>query len=206
LETDRRIIEHALGRRAAAVFTESSVLALAFEFEAALRGASFIEPRNVARLMIGLAPSAEFSDEAWRICLAAGRRFADEADVVFRGTRTQLAKLIRRKAGMNPLGVNLVPRTQADGTTGYLIVANEVSGFLGYATSLLIDPARGFGRRLRWCALEKCGKYFLQPEKVRLRQYCSDDHRDQAHDSDAAVRVAASRAGMSAKDYRRRHK
>jgi hypothetical protein len=87
----------------------------------------------------------------------------------------------------------------------YLVAADAVPPFLQYALGLLLDPDKKLSARLRRCGLPECRRYFLTPPKKRPRIFCSDAHRDMVHDREARVRVAASRAGMSAKEYRRRY-
>jgi hypothetical protein len=89
------------------------------------------------------------------------------------------------------------------------IVADRPEDALAYALSLLLDPAKEYGRQLRCCAYPPCTHPFqFAPPRTGPGQppthYCTAEHEQEHKRQLARERKAANRAGMSAEDYRDR--
>jgi hypothetical protein len=98
----------------------------------------------------------------------------------------------------------------ADGNAevSYRLLARDGWAAITFAMTLFFDAKRTFGRDLCRCKLEDCGKFFfVKPLKKRgrpRRDYCTPAHAKAAYDRQLRERVAASRAGLSVAEWRRR--
>ena len=75
-------------------------------------------------------------------------------------------------------------------------IAQRPDAVVLYASLLLLDLSRPYGRDLCRCQLPCCRKFFLavRPSSGRARRsYCSEEHMLQAHSAGSSRRVAASR-------------
>lgn len=78
----------------------------------------------------------------------------------------------------------------------------DIVSAAAYAVCLLLDESLDFGKRLGRCVY--CENFFLAQRKTgrRRTRYCSDEHMGAADRAKGAERVAASRKGISVKQWR----
>jgi hypothetical protein len=77
-----------------------------------------------------------------------------------------------------------------------LVVTKELvdeTAVLNYATALLLDDTKPYGKALSRCKLASCGSFYLARKHPAggpaNRNYCSARHRSQAHESGRADRT-----------------
>jgi hypothetical protein len=84
----------------------------------------------------------------------------------------------------------------------YQIVGRDQQASLDYAFVLVLAK---FAKDLRQCRLATCGKFFLVDPNLgrkKQREYCSPEHRDDRLNTSGSKRVQASRANMTAEEWR----
>jgi hypothetical protein len=69
-----------------------------------------------------------------------------------------------------------------------------LEAILSYGVLLLCDDERGSGTDLKQCQLKGCGQFFFVSDHKKhtgrpRASYCSDEHRDQAHQATSYARV-----------------
>lgn len=89
----------------------------------------------------------------------------------------------------------------------YRIVPSGIFEALRYAMHLLSSKDQPYRRDLCICRLETCGKFFLARRSERAgrprRDYCCNEHMQEAHALGSAMRVRNSRARRKAKVARK---
>lgn len=94
------------------------------------------------------------------------------------------------------------------------VIARTLDAALQYALNLFFDPELQYGRQLRKCSWQECGKFALSEASNKPGQprsfFCDDSHRKRETLRQTAERVAAKRAGMTVEKWRakqaRKHK
>jgi hypothetical protein len=90
--------------------------------------------------------------------------------------------------------------------TTYRLLTQDLWAAISYAMMLFLSSNRPFGRDL--CRCKHCKVFFFvkAPKKSGRprRDYCSPEHARKAYSLQVRERVAANRAGLSVKDWRKR--
>jgi hypothetical protein len=111
---------------------------------------------------------------------------------------------------ISPLLANVLcqPVVVVGGRLVYRIFCGDARAAVAYAVVLLLDEDLGLGKRLAEC--DRCKKFFLVIVRAKggrtRRKYCSDECMTKADQAGAAERVAASRDGVTVKQWRARQR
>jgi hypothetical protein len=87
-------------------------------------------------------------------------------------------------------------------TISHKVIAVDTEASLDYAFALVLSK---FLKDLHQCQLASCGKFFLvndEQGRYKQREYCTPEHREESLNRRGSQRVQASRAKMSAEEWR----
>ncbi len=122
---------------------------------------------------------------------------------------TALAAIGRNAAAIQNGNLVVIPDLAGSGRTWEIrehVVARSMGEALIYALWLFLDPAKAYGKALRVCGREGCGKFGFAPPRTTRGQpptyFCSADHMKEQRRADSLRRVHKSR-GKSVPNIRR---
>ena len=131
----------------------------------------------------------------------------DELVSIFMGDRGPMLRLDAARPGVSaasPIDGPVVMESLVRGRTLQHFAFRSLEDFAQWAVTQVRDPAQPYAAALCRCRWEECGDFFTAIDSATRtrRLFCKDGHMKLHHKKDAALRVAASRAGMTAADYR----
>jgi hypothetical protein len=129
-------------------------------------------------------------------------------EVIVKKREAQVPEIAKNVAGILAGRVIRVTELSEHGVLRERVIAQSPGAALILALSLIVDSEKPYRRRLRQCALPVCSRFAIGvPPETRGQPpnfYCSDKHRDEHRRQRNKERVAASRAGMPVRNYRKK--